>query len=258
MQFQWSTTHQAKISSSENRQDVLRQAIRSALLELGEPVNYIIPYTAALVALARHHLLPSADDPALSEKLSEIQLELMKLFMDRSFLHHYESNAQELEPGSWYLENPENDELPLDDRVEKEVVKFLQRNQSCRLPDMQQYLYAQFPGLLTPSDELVQACLESYTEPSTLDDLYRFKPEDSPAARKAEIQQMNKNLHKIGGRIGLQAKGEQPLLWIKPGEEGVVYRFFIGASAILHPYAWQSFDEEEAQNVYVFLPAALF
>ncbi len=251
VQFHWATTGQSRSASQGNFQEIIRKTIRQTLMEYGQPASYLAPFVSALGALAQNHLLPDSDEKLTPERLGEIQTALTNLFLDRSFLRHYDSNAQEIEPGSWYLENPENCLEPLDDRVETEIVKLLLGTEALSLEQIQEKVNSALAGVTTPDDQILQVCLESYADRDPTDLLWRMKSSEKPAERKAELKEMRRLLQSTAARIGAVCEGDQPITWKFNDENAIAYRFFLGASGIFQPHVCQP-AVEEVQSVYVF------
>jgi len=251
IQYHWESSKQKPIAGRENPQNIMRVAIRQTLMSAGQPVKYLAPYASAVNALGELRLLPAVDDPLFPEKLGEIQNGISKIFLDRTFIHHYESAAQDVELGQWYLENPANCETPLDDRVERVIVNLLLRESTLTVSEIQQEIASTLGGMIAPADSLLQACLASYAEVDTTNGSWRIKPGESPAARRADLAKMQGFLTEIAARIGLVAEGYQPMVWKSATNQQIQYRFFLGASAIIDEYLADQ-PEENIESVYVF------
>jgi hypothetical protein len=110
--------------------------------------------------------------------------------------------------------------------VEVAIVNYLQKNQACIYLEIENDLYARFPGLLTPSKALIYEVLYSYATKDAA--VWRLRPEDSPASRRAELNKINELLESLGARLGYIVEKEgRALLW-KQGQTGV---------HVLHPIA---------------------
>ena len=87
--------------------------------------------------------------------LTRVQAVLARTFADRSMLKLFGGPAEE-ERGSWWLaRKPGSDwpnrDLPLADRVEMEVVRFLQKQPAFTFEALDQRICAQFPGAADPT-----------------------------------------------------------------------------------------------------------
>jgi len=88
-------------------------------------------------------------------------------------------------------------------------------------------------GLLAPSDELIQAILESYAQKEKLDtgSLYRVLPRESAAARADDLQQINSILEKMADTLNYRRETlPERILWVD--QTGTpLYSFFPIANA---------------------------
>ena len=135
--------------------------------------------------------------------------------------------------------------LPLSDRIEMEVVRFLSRAPDCSLRELDLALCANFTGLQTPSTELVRAILDSYGEPvagqaGDMAARWRLRPGDTPAQRKTDLHQLREALSDIGRRLGFSPRVESETLvsWQQAnnGPSAPVWRFSLMASSIVSRY----------------------
>jgi len=221
-----------------------REAIRAALIERAEPAPYLALYAAGMIALARERAIPATMPGMPGEVFTRLHAALARPFSDRSFLKFYPSSGSaaaapaepaEDERGWWWLASgsepyAEAGRLPLSDRVEMEVVRFLQKRAACTLADLQQALAPQFTGLLVPSTELLRACLDSYAEPvANQPGAWRLRAGESPAERRADLHAMRAALLQIGRQLGYHPAemGETTVIW-EPD-----WAFYLMASSII-------------------------
>jgi hypothetical protein len=137
-------------------------------------------------------------------------------------------------------------DLPLADRVEMDIVRFMQKQPAFTFEELDQRICAQFPGLLTPPAELVHACLESYGEVvptppgSRAGDAgqspnWRMRASEMAAPRKADLQQMRVTLTDLGRRFEYTIKEHGSILvWERDGT--VEWWFGLMASSIFSRY----------------------
>jgi len=251
VQLHWQTNGQNPRVLEANLQDTIRRAIRRTLMELGQPTSYLRPFLAVMGELAQNDLLPTTEEKLTPEKMSEIQTAITSLFLDRNFLHHFDSAAQEIEPGRWYLENFEDCIEPIDDRVESTLVKLLLGSSPLNLEEIKERIGATFPGVLTPQDETIHFILESYADLDSSDGTWHPKSGENPAERKAELKEMRDLLRQVAKRIGYECGGDQPVTWSVKDTGEIAYRFYLGASAIFQSYCCAD-NSEDTQTVYVF------
>jgi hypothetical protein len=214
------------------REDVSLAAIRKAmhehLHELGEPAAYTQLHSAGLAEQAegRGLMRPEQDfDEAIREVGSNIQQAIEKDVK----LERMDSDERSLEVGLWDLKEGEVRAEPLADRVERAVVNFLLKNPSSTILEIEQNIYPEFPGLLTPSKALVGAVLDSYgTEEGGR---WRIRDEDKPATRRAELEKMTELIALIGERLGYPTEylDEKTCAWVEDDQPMRVFYLLVSA-----------------------------
>jgi hypothetical protein len=118
----------------------------------------------------------------------------------------------------------------LSDRIEVAVVTFLQKNSECIYLEVENELYPQFPGLITPSKGMIYAALNSYAERNG--GSWKLRPEDFASARRNELNTVTAMLEVVGKRLDYTThKQEKFHLW-RDGEK-VEYAIYILASALV-------------------------
>jgi hypothetical protein len=147
------------------------------------------------------------------------------------FVHHAESPNPEI--GMWGLSAWDVQAETLADRVEVAVVQFLQKNPACSLRDLETAVNPDFPGLQAPSLGLLRAVLASYALEA--DGKWTLRPEDAPAARRADLESAAGSLASIASALGYtlqHEKGPQRLMLWKEGKKSV-YAFYLMASTLV-------------------------
>lgn len=250
VQILWETSRLSVERSSANLQSMARESIRKSLLDLGQPTTALPAYTSAVLNLSQSRALPLSLNQITAEELSELHNTLQKIFLDRSFMVHYESTAQDLEAGSWGLVNCTGSQDPLDDRIEYEVYQILLRHPIITFSDLRTLVYQKLPGIFTPPDELLINTLKSYAEYCQADKSWHIRSGENPEVREVEVQEISSTLKSIGAKLGFLTQGNQPLTWIQPAT-GKKYQFYISTTTGIHPFA-NSQPEDSTQNVFVF------
>jgi hypothetical protein len=225
------TWHRRAFSHDEKEppaldREAVHQAMRQVLLERSEPLPYLFLHAAGLVALASGHSLHWQP-----EALSLIHAPLQEALAGSEFIHHSESKNPE--SGLWALTEWDQSIEPLADRVEVAVVRYLQQNSSCSLRELEISLNAEFPSLLTPSLGLIRVMLASYAVET--DGQWTLRPEDSPQARRADLEVVTQALVALGSRLGYtlqrEEKGLRLVRWLENGQ--ILYTFTLLASAVV-------------------------
>lgn len=213
----------------------VQQAALEGLRQRGEPTPFLILHTAALQALIQAGRLPPAQPHSPADLLQQTDALLDKAFGPAGPFTRFgpptkaaASSARPPETGLWWSQaletTPENGDpldeqrLSLADRVEMETVRSLLRSGPCSAETLDEAICQAFPGLLTPERELALECLHSYAQADPdRPGLWRLRAEDSPAARRAELEQMGALVQRTGQRLGYpveQAAFSTRPLWV--------------------------------------------
>lgn len=231
LQIGWTRSAGATRSGSSPDPGLVGAVLRQFLNDRGEAVPYLHLHAAGLIALAENSCL-SRSGQDLRSLLSDAAAAIQSALRAGENLAHYETGKHHsLESGLWRLPIGQEQATPLPDRVEREVVRFLIRRPDSSRLEIERHLYSLFPSLLTPSRALVQAVLDSYALETN--GRWRLRPEDAPAARRTELQQMSALLETMGARLAYDVTCLQPniILWQANGQ--VAYAFYLTASAIV-------------------------
>jgi hypothetical protein len=201
--------------------EVASQAAKLHLQGRGEPCGYLYLQAAALSALAQAGLLSRPVEanaeapPAHGETLGQLNAVFEEAFSYRKGFLRFGGSEKSLDVGQWWLRESLPTEAPLADRVEMSLVRHLQQNPGTSLLEADRLLCEAFPGLYTPSPELIQVCLESYGQQDPDDPArWHLRPEDVPHARRADLGAIHDLLDQIAGRIGFRLEGQGPVLWL--------------------------------------------
>jgi hypothetical protein len=263
-----------------SEQAALRGSIE-LLRERGQPTGYLRLHAAALIQMAEERVLQLAPrqesagpvdpaaEPSPSQNLTLVQSTLKETFTYRSGFLRFGGKEQSLEAGKWWLKEDAASQrkMPLADRVEIEIVRYLNSNPGCSEKEIDSAICRQFPGLLTPDYDLVTACLESYGEPvSPGYRQWKLRERESPSARRQDIETA-KNLivqmgEKLGFRVGTHftnpdapTPGSTILLW----SEGTQRRFaftVLASAAISEPLFDTQFTPGAGVKPAVVLPGS--
>lgn len=125
---------------------------------------------------------------------------------------------------------------PLADRVETAAAEILRETLVLRREDCEEALYRRFPGLQTPEQDLVQACLESYAQ-ETSPGWVRLRDEDQPERVRLALAAFVADMETLGRRMGLQVAADRPpyhVVWVA---DGAVHAFVFSPTAVIHTLA---------------------
>lgn len=245
---------------SEIRDEAERGA-REALIQRGEPVPAGWLRHAAFARLAQRGilqraLLPRDEKPtgyevvqkAVEEALgSEAQDPLVPMEWEAQF-------APDTPLPMLWLRRPSDVAVPLADRVEAAVAEILRETLMLRREDCEREVYRRFPGLQTPEQDLVRACLESYAEEAS-PGWVRLRDEDRPEQVRLAAAQFVADLRTLGQRMGLRVAVDSPpyhAVWFANDTRHV---FLLGPMAIVHTLATLG-SPEENESRYLVIPEA--
>jgi hypothetical protein len=231
-----------------------RLAIQHFLESAGQPMGFLPSYTAGLAATIKQHFYrratpeeagesvhdlrePEVDSsftqPMVSPSINFTQANnlLRSIFSFRSGFVRYGS-GESIEAGLWYPQVISQHQHPLYDRVEKALVNYMIKNSNVPYSELETYLVGQFRGLLTPSPELIQVCLNAYCiQEAPESDQWTLRSEDTPTSRRNDLAEVSANLNELAHRMGFAVQGQRPLCWMR--DDKIVFQFYLIASAVI-------------------------
>ncbi len=216
----------------------VREAIETFLRQRGEPAPYLHLHAAGLSAMAGERSLRWRE-----EALSSLHAPIQTALTHPGLIHLAESANPEA--GLWGLADWPLLE-PLPDRVEIALVNFLQKHPGATFRQVETALNDEFRGLQTPSLGLLRAILTSYAVET--EGRWTLRPEDSPSARRADLESAARILGRLAPRLGYTAVVEQSpwriVRWLN--EKGnVAYAYHLIASAVAGKILRKALDPPE-------------
>ncbi len=235
-QFQWVTgpLHEP----SDMKQDLdksIREGFINCLLKRAEPSTYASLFSAGMLHLVQDSSLAKGQRELPFNQITFIHNQFSQVFTTRTTFHRYESTAKNQETGLYWLENePNGMEESLSDRIERAIRSILQKEQQVSKKALEGKLNLIFPGLLTPSLELVEMIIHSYArnDPDS-PEIWRILPDEMPQAREIDEIKILQTLINSAQKFGLSFHSEPDYLdWITQDEE-ILFRYFIQSHACL-------------------------
>ena len=205
----------------------IRRAVTESATETikarGEPVPWPTIHAAVHQELAQRGILSLVVEGGTGgpSPLDHIAEQVEAALEDPAFVR---LAAGESHDEFWWLTVSEGVGQPLSDRVETGAHEVLQGALALTEGDYAARVYARFPGVLTPSADLVAACLRSYgSEPAS--GYWQLRPEDLPDTRVAERRTIAEHLLALGRRLGYRADRWPPfdVAWFEGGQPRAVF-----------------------------------
>lgn len=220
--------------------DAVRTAAIDLLRRRGEPVEFETLHAAVLDDLARTRLIPERPPETNERILDRLNTAIEAALSSNHDFQRFGSSLRSIESGFWWLAEPlqRTGEIapPLADRVEIELVRLLLKNRGLSIEQIDELACFRFPGALTPSRDLVEACVRSYAYLDPDQNIWQLRPEDAPAARRNDLEQITEQLLSAGKRLEFRVEMDlstpsRPVIFWQSGERN--YHFTIIASAML-------------------------
>lgn len=240
--------------ASQVGENLARTGIEEVIKLRNEPTPYLLLHAAGLDALARGGGLPFNKPEIAWDTLTKLQNLVGRVFNKSESLIRYGSQAQASESGWWWLaQESGQDEPPLADRVEMEIIRLLIRQGGTPRSEIETIVYDKYPGWLTPDTAWLDACLDSYAEADERG-TWRLRQAEQPANRRQDLLQVGEQLAVLAGKLGLGIQGENPWEWrLKDGT--LLFRFYGLASSMLARYILAEEEEVDFQRV-IILPGS--
>jgi len=204
------------------RRSVVEIAIET-IRTRGEPIPWPALHAAIHQKLAQRGILSMVvEDGTGGPSPLDYVAEQIEAALDDSAFERLAANESHGE--LWWLTIADGVDKPLSDRVEKVAHEVLQQALALTEDDYAVQVHAGFPGPLTPSAELVAACLRSYgSEPTP--GYWQLRPEDLSSARAAEQRTIVKHLLALGRRLGYRTEewASFDAAWLDRGQPQAVF-----------------------------------
>ncbi len=150
----------------------------------------------------------------------------------------FESDSQSTEAGLWWLEDvPTEINESLADRVERYIRSRLQKDIHFTQQHIIEQVYESFPGLLTPSRELVEMCLQSYAQlnsdsPSEWWIISDEMPELIDVEQSKTLEILKDYAEKLSLKFTIESAEPLVLNWLDE-KDNFIYRFYIQSHACI-------------------------
>jgi hypothetical protein len=210
----------------------VQRAMAAALRARGEPATYPLVHAAAWFDLAGDRQLAALWEQVGEAPTAAVSEVLQAALEDRRAFRRLGKGA-EPESGHYWLTEEAGAEPPLADRIESWIVELLSDGQARPSLEIEAAACRAWPGLLTPDRRILLACLRSYGmwEPGRR--TWQLREEDHPDTRQRDCAEVVELLAHLGGRLGFEVEGGNPIRWRTPPPEDRSYLFQVEQTARL-------------------------
>lgn len=215
----------------ETADEVARLAVRRMISSRAEPVPWDLLHAAAWSEAVFRHMLPPDSPEAEGGGFPQAQEYLEKTVKADPEIQS--TGKTESEYGvTWWLPGDESIISPLSDQVESEVARTLLEDGPIPTEELDRRICSFFPGLLTPDQRLLQACLESYGSPAEGGRNWNLRLEDHPDSRAEDLKAVRRLLGALGRKMGFFEENSDAMYWIDPAGRKRYCFMFTGSAAV--------------------------
>lgn len=210
------------------------------LLKRGEPAPYLLMNTTAITniinnqGLARDLQTSSADEYSRIHQLIENSLSFQNGFI------RYGGGEKSLESAIFWHQDIYEPTNLLSDRIEFEILKVMRDHQQLTQQKIDQAICEIFPGMMTPSSDLINICIESYSSGEFIEKgIIILRDEDDANLRSLESTTIRKAIQDLGNQLSYTISGEKPIIW-SDTEDDVRLIFFLSSTACIGDIVFNS------------------
>lgn len=161
-QFEWTNSvNQNETQIAKDKEKLIKHAAKELIQEIGQPIDYLRIQATALDKLIYENQLINPSMTA-DENYTELRSQIELALSYGQEFSRYGGGESSIEGGKWWLAKENGINPPLDDRLEREVISYLQKNPGNKTIEIERQMCNIYPGSLTPARELIASILESY------------------------------------------------------------------------------------------------
>jgi hypothetical protein len=212
------------------RELIITEGIQK-LRQRGEPAPFLSMNTAALIRIIMNQGLTRDLQTSSADEYSRIHQLIETTFSFQHGFIRYGGGEKTPDSASIWHQEIINPTAMLSDRVEVEVLQLMSERPQINHHQIDQSICEIFPGMMTPTSELINICIESYSSKKYLEkEKIILREQDDPKSRNLELLAIRMAIRDLGNQLGYSAQGDSPIIW-GDAEEDVCLVFFISSSA---------------------------
>jgi len=225
-------------------------AVSQYLHNCSVPSNYERLHASILQGLCLQNYLGSSEGGKLDLPLTEMYRQTDPIILDKDTFTRFGGGSASLDTGLYWLTKPAGINISLSDRVERKIEDLLHEPEPLTRSRMQNAVYETFPGLLTPSDDLLHACLDSYAElVSGEEDHWRLRSNERYEKRLEDLEEIKAKCITIGKSLHYQIDEEQEIIHWRSGNPETSYSLYLTISAELSRFS--SMKDQREQKIVI-------
>jgi hypothetical protein len=237
-------THYPQISVFESQSE-LKKSLLEVLKEINEPLEYLSLHTLFCSHFIRH-MIP--DD---ERSFQRIKNGINQVFKSSPLFYRTRGNNKEKESGFWWIKSNMdfNHRLTYSERLEAFTYHQIQQQGWLNENTFIQQAASQFPGLNSPSLELLKDCLQAYAIYEA-NGIWKLAEMDHPQQRNQVISEIQEDLTRLGENFQFNVATEnKKIIWKK---DALQVTFNLLNCGICSPFFPKASEPEKYQTVIIF------
>lgn len=220
------------------------------LNDRSEPSNYDRLHASILQGLCLQDYLGSSEGGKLELPLTEMVRQTDPIILDKEAFTRLGGGSASLDTGLYWLTKPAAKAISLSDRVEQKIEDLLHEPEPLTLSRMRHAINNAFPGLLTPSDDLLNACLDSYAEHILgEEDPWRLRSNERYEKRLEDLEEIKEKCITIGKTLHYQIEEDGEIIHWRSDTPDRSYTLFLTISSELSRFS--SLIDQRGQKIII-------
>ena len=256
MQTHWKPQQHMQPPLEEHIPEMVQSSLVASLNNRNEPLDYFDLFNQAIFTYENINETLKNCNSQPSKFQKQFQEIFTKILANQKIWKKYHFQEKNPESGLWWLKDPKPvSDLTLSDRIEAEILSYLNKHPKCCLHELDNHLCSIFKGFFTPSSEIILNCLLSYASQTDENSfLWSLNTNEIRELRQKDIEQVKSSLAKIGKKLGYIPRENHHLFW-ENKNGGAVYEFVVLSTAIISPYCLNKLIWK-AENKFIVIPGS--
>lgn len=226
----------AKIDPIE-RDKKIRESVVQGLTERGEPSTYQQLHANVIKKLHQNQLLAQHPDVSSDISITELMKMINAVFMDSDLLQRFGGGPVSLDTGVYWLRATPPYKPSLIDNVEQSIIKIFEDNTQAHYKEIRAVVYQACPGIYTPEDEVISACLSAYASPLQENPVvWSISQHESLESREIDKREMIQTMEELSNELKFYQSVQDNIVTWRNEQKEVVYAFYIITDAIISKY----------------------